>query len=177
MPVPYQKQQKQSQHQRLQQRYNSPLPQNINQTKVFANTANQNTQKLFSANQNQLKQFSAKQNTLRQPSANQNILNMQRPFPANQNRLRQASANQNTASYNARYTPKALNQTKRNKRSLTDSGSMHSNIDKSVLFSNPFWDIHTDHNTLQTRSEIVRPKGYHHTLKNMINKRWLIPGQ
>ena len=175
MPVPYQKQ-KQQHQQQLQQRYSSPLPHDNNQTKVFANLANQNTQK----------QFSAYQNTVRQPSANQNTQNMRRPFSTNQNTLKQfsanqntvrQSANQNTASYNARYTPKALNQIKRNKRSLIDSGSTHSSIDKSVLFSNPFWDIHTDHNTLQTRSEIVRPKGYHHTLKNMINKRWLIPGQ
>ena len=49
--------------------------------------------------------------------------------------------------------------------------------DKNILFSNPFWDIHYDHNTLQVRSEINRPKVYHKTLNNMINKRWLIPGK
>ena len=67
----------------------------------------------------------------------------------------------------------------RERRSIIDEiASRTSSLEdnKNILLTNPFWDIHTDHNTLQVRSEITKPKGYHKTLSNMINKRWLIPG-
>jgi len=65
--------------------------------------------------------------------------------------------------------------TRRKGRSLEDV--LRKSDDNNILFTNPFWDIHYDHNTLQVRSQINRPKVYHKTLNNMINKRWLIPGK
>ena len=68
---------------------------------------------------------------------------------------------------------------RRKRRSIGDILKSSETIedDKNILFSNPFWDIHVDHNAMQTRSGIARPKVYHKTLSRMINKRWLIPGK
>lgn len=47
---------------------------------------------------------------------------------------------------------------------------------KGLLHSDPFWDIHTDHNTFQARYNIPNTNR-HQILRGMIQKRWSIPGK